>query len=476
MEDATDPRAYGLTVLLLRKVHGGTQRELAEAAGVDPGSLADYETFKHRPRPSTLAKLARATGVGLAFVDEHLALADRILKSRGGPAEEVPGQGLEAAAAHPALARLLAASSGLSAEGRARAGELLDALRGLSREDREWLLAWNPEARTPALLDRLCEESVRAAPGDPGEALAWAELAVFLAPRLPAEPRQGRRLEAHARAFVGNARRAAGDLRGAERELRRSRELWEEGAGAGPFPLDASRRLDLEASLRRGQRRFAEAHALLAEALGAATAGDSAGRLLLNKAFAFEQEGEPERALEALRLASAEVDGLTDPRLPCVARYNRAAALARLGRFAEADPLLPEVRRLAEGLDLGIDLLRLFWLEGCVAGGLGRHEEALAALERVRREFAERRIAYDAALVSLDLAALRLERGEAAEVRRLAEEMLWIFEAQGIAREALAALRLFFEAARQQQATADMARRAAEALKRELQGQGKVAL
>ena len=43
--------------------------------------------------------------------------------------------------------------------------------------------------------------------------------------------------------------------------------------------------------------------------------------------------------------------------------------------------------------------------------------------------------------------------------RALAAEMLWIFKAQGIDREALAALRVFREATEREAATAELARR-----------------
>ena len=43
--------------------------------------------------------------------------------------------------------------------------------------------------------------------------------------------------------------------------------------------------------------------------------------------------------------------------------------------------------------------------------------EAAAALDQVRREFLDRRIAFDAAVASLELAVLYLEDGRSAEVK-----------------------------------------------------------
>jgi len=54
---------------------------------------------------------------------------------------------------------------------------------------------------------------------------------------------------------------------------------------------------------------------------------------------------------------------------------------------------------------------------------------------------------YDAALVSLHLALLYTKEGRAAAVAELAREMIPIFEAQDIHREALAALTVFRQAA-----------------------------
>ncbi|MFP5285515.1 MAG: hypothetical protein ACLGI9_07240, partial [Thermoanaerobaculia bacterium] len=58
-----------------------------------------------------------------------------------------------------------------------------------------------------------------------------------------------------------------------------------------------------------------------------------------------------------------------------------------------------------------------------------------------------------------DLAVLRVEAGRTAEVREQAENMAPIFVSKKIAREALAALKLFCDAARQEAATVELTRR-----------------
>jgi hypothetical protein len=51
-------------------------------------------------------------------------------------------------------------------------------------------------------------------------------------------------------------------------------------------------------------------------------------------------------------------------------------------------------------------------------------------------------------------------------VAAIAQEMLWIFKAQGVHREALAALRIFCAAARQKVATTELARKVERFLRR----------
>jgi hypothetical protein len=67
-------------------------------------------------------------------------------------------------------------------------------------------------------------------------------------------------------------------------------------------------------------------------------------------------------------------------------------------------------------------------------------------------------VPYHAALSSLDLAVLYLKAGHTVKVRELAFAMGWIFKAKGIHREALAALSLFCDAAKQENATVELAR------------------
>jgi tetratricopeptide (TPR) repeat protein len=256
----------------------------------------------------------------------------------------------------------------------------------------------------------------------------------------------------------------ASDLPGAEKAFARAWNLWKAASTDEEGPLAEWRLMDLEASLRRDQRRLPEALDLLDRALATSQAGEAEGRILLKKAFTLEQMNEHERAIQALAQAAPSVDGQREPRLLFALRFNLAVNLRHLNRHADAAALVPEVRALAIRLGNELDLVRVLWLEGRVSAGLGKRIEALYALERVRSEFTLRGLAYDVALATLELAVLYLEEGQAAKVKELARQMTPIFRSQGVHREALAALSLFHDAAQRESATVDLARRVVEYL------------
>jgi len=113
-----------------------------------------------------------------------------------------------------------------------------------------------------------------------------------------------------------------------------------------------------------------------------------------------------------------------------------------------------------------LDLVRVVWLEARVAAGQGQLERAVEGLEQIRQDLTARELPYDAARASLELAALYLEKGRSSEVRALARTMTWIFQAQGITREALAALTLFCDAAQRETATVELTRQVITELER----------
>jgi tetratricopeptide (TPR) repeat protein len=170
--------------------------------------------------------------------------------------------------------------------------------------------------------------------------------------------------------------------------------------------------------------------------------------------------------MRLLRRALDLIDPQDDPRVFLAARHNLINALNESGRSREAFALLFHTRPLYLKAGDRMNLLKLRWLEGLVALGLQRIEQAEAAFREVRQAFIELDLSYDVALVSLDLAGTYTLQGRSADVRDIAEETLAIFQGHNIHREALAALLVFCSAARSDQAGIELVREVSEFLKR----------
>jgi tetratricopeptide (TPR) repeat protein/DNA-binding Xre family transcriptional regulator len=303
-----------------------------------------------------------------------------------------------------------------------------------------------------AFVELVCDESERAASKDAGRARDLAVVAVRIARHLPVWEGWRRHLLGFAAAHLANALRVAGHLDAANRTLAAARRLW--SAGLDPDRLlDPGRLLDLEASLRRDQRRFPEALSLLEKA---AILTRRPEHVSLKTASTLAVMGEYHRAIEVLTELGPRVHRHPERRLKSIQRFNLAVALSHVGRHQRATRLLPALRRLVNGDEL--DRIRFRWLEGRIAAGLGQTEKALQALAEARSGFARHGLGYDVALSLVETAALHLERGELAEVQRLTVDLAPFFEKTGVHGEALKALRLFEEAAARQAATAELAR------------------
>jgi tetratricopeptide (TPR) repeat protein len=343
---------------------------------------------------------------------------------------------------------------------------LQDLLRRPAAE--RWRMVEAYEAyRTWALAERTAFASEKKAAHDADAALDLARLAVRMAELTPGSEEWRSRLGGLCWGLLANATRVKGDFPAAEAAFVRSDRLWLAGATADPGQLlDGTRLLDLKASLRRYQGRFEEAVDFLAQALAVSRSEETTARLLLKKAATSEQMGDWQRAIEALEEARPLVERQGDLRNRWVLEFNLCACLCGAGRYAESEALLPKVTGLAVQLGNGLDLLRCRWLRGRVVTGQGRLEEAVVELEAVAGEFIALAITFDAGRACLDLAELYLRQRRTAEVKRLAGQMVAVFRAQQVHREALAAVILFQEAAEQERATVELAKRLAAYLKR----------
>ena len=72
------------------------------------------------------------------------------------------------------------------------------------------------------------------------------------------------------------------------------------------------------------------------------------GHILVIRAKTLEEMGDYEEAIATLRRALPLVDGEREPRLRWGLCFNLAENLFQVGRFSEAEPLLPGVQELLE--------------------------------------------------------------------------------------------------------------------------------
>jgi hypothetical protein len=79
---------------------------------------------------------------------------------------------------------------------------------------------------------------------------------------------------------------------------------------------------------------------------------------------------------------------------------------------------------------------------------------------------------YDAALVSLDLARLYAQEGCTEDLKRLAAEMMPVFQSRDVHREAILALLMFQRACEEERLTVDLVRQISAYLRRERRGNG----
>jgi tetratricopeptide (TPR) repeat protein len=468
-----------IVLYFLREGQGIGQAELGELAGVSPNLLNDYEKGRKTLLRERLEFLISFLNLPPETIDDTLATlhanraAARPPQGGAGPISRARRQVEAVAAQASGMMRDFAREvlSLLTVEGEAlvarqQAEGRFARLMRRSPEERLALVERSGKFRGWALCERTAAESIAVAPESPAKALELARLAVRMAELCGEEPALRRRLEGYAGVHLANALRVVQDVRQAGETFERAKKLWVDGAPGDPGLLSEAVVLALEADLRRDQRRFAEALERIGDALAADRAAELRGKLLLSKAQILEALGDTAGSTAALEEAVPWIDLEREPRTALGVRFQFLVNLCREGRAAEAEPRLRQTRTLAERSGKKTDLDKMVWLESKVHAGVGRYGEAEDGFRQVQRAFQAQALPYDYALVSLDLALLLLQQGRTAEVRALAGEMVWIFRAEGIGREAQAALRIYCEAARRETATVELTRRIIEFLHR----------
>ena len=259
----------------------------------------------------------------------------------------------------------------------------------------EWpvLLRLDRRLQTLAVCELLIENSFEEGFRDAARAIELAELGLLLAGLLDGE-RYGRSvvqdLQARAWAYLGNARRIAFDLTGAEEALARAERLAE---GGSADPLEEARILDLRASLLSDQGRFEQAAELLdvvIDIYDELHEPHRKGRAMISKGVFLGYAGWPEEAIRQIRKGLGLVDWDREPRLVLMARHNLAWFLNDCGRAEEALRQLERFRHTYREFPDSWTALRLAWLEGRIAGRPGPARRGRAALREVRQPLPRR--------------------------------------------------------------------------------------
>lgn len=259
------------------------------------------------------------------------------------------------------------------------------------------------------VVEKLLEESGSALPEDPTRAEEFAGLATAVAGHLAdaIEAMEGR---ARAACCVGNARRLASDLAGAERAL----------AEAGLNPGDAGVQAEFcraLALLRWEQGRYAEAAALL-EGAAALRAEEEAlheeGACRVLRALLLVEEG---RAAEVVGLLEGNLPLLADPWLTLYGGLALAFGLAESGFEDKARAVRDESAALVHRTPRAAHLYALRQ-EGAIAASLGEVVAGEALFEELRLAALEDRLLPEAALATLALMHLDVERGAGREPAR----------------------------------------------------------
>jgi tetratricopeptide (TPR) repeat protein len=360
---------------------------------------------------------------------------------------ETPGN--DTAVSEPSLAAALRRHERRLAGEPERAPRLLAEMLEQPRGRRLALACGEERFRNLPLGELLLERSRLESPRDPVLAAETAELAAAVADRLDSGlwgVTLTGLLRARSWAFLGEARRLAGDLRGAERALAVAEVLLEQ---AGPDPLDRAELLGLQAALAQDQRRLDEADRLLDRALDLYTrAGERRlrGQALLQKGIlrgAMRRRDAPLEAAGLLREGLALLDEPAEPRLAAEALHRLAGFLLEAGHGEEALRAVARARALYEVLDDRPNLLRLARLAGEIDESCQRPAGAEAAYGETRDAFLRLGMGREAGLSHLRLALLYARQGRTPEVLRLSRELHPILRAPDVAPDAAAALLAF---------------------------------
>lgn len=307
----------------------------------------------------------------------------------------------------------------------------------------------SPAARP--LVEALIRESRRYLWTDSAKAVEIAELAVFCADNAPARETDCEEagdfdLVAEALAELSSAHRRDLNFRAAASALEEAEAAASLGTGeATPLVIVLRARARLERDLGR----LGAALAVLDEAVDRSAAEHmehEQSKIFYERSIVLGRLGRFSKAIADLHTALLQADLEREPRLGLAIVVALAQRAEAAGRYEEALSYLAQAERDWSGIMNPGDRARVTWTRGCILAATHRLDDALVEFACARDAFIDHGSYLSAATVSLELAEVLARLGRFREVRRLASEMLVVFRAVEVPREATAALYLLAEA------------------------------
>lgn len=247
-------------------------------------------------------------------------------------------------------------------------------------------------------------------------------------------------LEGYCRAHVGNALRILGQLHEARQELNAARSLLERGTGRLSFLAELYR---FQASLEESVRDFTAAEDALDQAEQLyALLGDTEGiaACCVKRAIVFIYSDRPQDAFATILGA---VPSILSEDLLRAAYETAVRALVDAGELHLAMRFFEMSRDL---FDRGGDLFKLkaLWLEGQATG-------QPCLLAEARNLYSERGMIFEAALISLEEAAMAVREGDLRKARALLDVAGPTLVALGIVKDSFAAVLLDLDVTRREE-------------------------
>jgi tetratricopeptide (TPR) repeat protein len=219
-------------------------------------------------------------------------------------------------------------------------------------------------------------------------------------------------LSARALGYMANALRMQDNIPEAHRLFQGARHVIRHEGVTDPY---ICAEVDwFEGALLMDQRRFSESEELLTRAITLySLAGDNtqAARPMLTLGTLHYNRGDVGKAAEVTQAALDVMSPGEDPRFFLYARHNLTWYLVEAGHWSAAAKNLAEYRKHYQQFPDAYTQLRLSWLEGRIALGLGHRKEAEEAFRMTREGFVSAGNSHEAAMVSRDLAILYPEDG-----------------------------------------------------------------